>query len=127
MRTRLTVVEELGLFAKARQGPIALEDDRGFERHRSGDHPRRVVPSDAAIVRRAYKNWWSCIAPRYRLQASSSHGQIPAESQLVPVIGGQHRRSVAPERRRTATDIDGEVENRAAGDRTSLPCAAGGT
>jgi len=37
MRTRLTVVEELGLFTEARQGPIALGDDRGFERHRPGD------------------------------------------------------------------------------------------
>jgi hypothetical protein len=51
MRTRLTVVEEHGLFAKARQGPIALGDDRGFERHRPGDHLRSDIRPRAADYR----------------------------------------------------------------------------
>jgi hypothetical protein len=106
MRTRLTVVEELGLFAKAQQGPIALEDDRGFERHRSGDHPRRVVPSDATIVRRAIKIGGLVLHPGIvfkRLVAMGKSRRNPSWYQLSAVSTAAAWRPNAGEPRRTST------------------------
>src|SRR6516225_10881677 len=111
MRARLAVLEEPGLLAEARQGAVALGDDRSFERYRPGDHQRRVVPGDAVIVRRAVKIGSLVLHLAVVLERAVTMGESRRDPQLIPVVGGQHRRSMAPKSRRTAPHIDRDIKN----------------
>ena len=110
-RGHAVVLEEIGLLGQPRQSAIAVGNGYGFGAERPADRQRRIVPGNTALVRWTIKIADFVLHFGIVLERAVPMCKAWRHPDLMPVVGTQHRLGAMTKSRRSASDVDGHIED----------------